>query len=181
MSTPIQGWYSDPGGSGRLRWWDGAAWTDHVHDIPADGSPLAAPTQQDGAATQAGTATVSASAPVDQVGIGAAGFANPTPAVANPMGPTRAASPFGPSTSATGAMVGAAQKRALPVKWIVLCVLAWIGAFFFGISALATLAISAALPRTIDMKEQAVEDAQTRVEDAQSMLDDLEKQLEDLS
>jgi hypothetical protein len=24
------GWYADPGGTGRLRWWDGTAWTPHL-------------------------------------------------------------------------------------------------------------------------------------------------------
>jgi len=24
------GWYADPGGSGRLRWWNGVAWTEHI-------------------------------------------------------------------------------------------------------------------------------------------------------
>jgi len=24
------GWYADPGGSGRLRWWNGNAWTEHI-------------------------------------------------------------------------------------------------------------------------------------------------------
>lgn len=32
-STPSPGWYPDPnaGGANLMRYWDGAAWTDHVH------------------------------------------------------------------------------------------------------------------------------------------------------
>lgn len=33
MSAP--GWYPDPQGEHQFRYWDGAAWTDHVHDEPA--------------------------------------------------------------------------------------------------------------------------------------------------
>lgn len=25
------GWFPDPQGSGRQRWWSGTAWTDHIH------------------------------------------------------------------------------------------------------------------------------------------------------
>ncbi|MES2170943.1 MAG: DUF2510 domain-containing protein [Actinomycetota bacterium] len=35
VALPIRGWYSDPAGSGSLRWWDGFAWTDHLLD-PGD-------------------------------------------------------------------------------------------------------------------------------------------------
>lgn len=31
-----KGWWPDPGGSGRLRWWDGSAWTRRVRDLPPD-------------------------------------------------------------------------------------------------------------------------------------------------
>jgi hypothetical protein len=30
MSTAPAGWYTDPSGQEQQRWWDGAAWTDHV-------------------------------------------------------------------------------------------------------------------------------------------------------
>ena len=29
-TSPVPGWYADPGGQARLRWWDGAVWTAHV-------------------------------------------------------------------------------------------------------------------------------------------------------
>jgi hypothetical protein len=36
-STPA-GWYADPAGSDRLRWWDGSRWTDHLTDAPTAAS-----------------------------------------------------------------------------------------------------------------------------------------------
>ena len=35
MSNPVQGWYADPAGTGQLRWWDGAQWTDLFQAAPA--------------------------------------------------------------------------------------------------------------------------------------------------
>lgn len=40
--SPAAGWYTDPGGSGGERYWDGTRWTDQTR--PAGGSQSAAPT-----------------------------------------------------------------------------------------------------------------------------------------
>lgn len=54
MSTPVPGWYSDPAGSGRLRWWSGTEWTEQFQDAPAPAADPsatgAAPQQSHGAA-----------------------------------------------------------------------------------------------------------------------------------
>ncbi|QIS41057.1 DUF2510 domain-containing protein [Clavibacter capsici] len=41
-STPA-GWYADPAGSDRLRWWDGTRWTDHLTDAPTATAAAPAP------------------------------------------------------------------------------------------------------------------------------------------
>ncbi|WP_445443258.1 DUF2510 domain-containing protein [Clavibacter sp. km1a] len=50
-STPA-GWYADPAGSDRLRWWDGSRWTDHLADAPAAAaaSATSGPSGEDGTA-----------------------------------------------------------------------------------------------------------------------------------
>lgn len=47
MSSPAPGWYPDPGSTDQIRYWDGAAWTDHtaprVAAPPTPDSALSAP------------------------------------------------------------------------------------------------------------------------------------------
>lgn len=46
------GWYPDPSGSAQVRWWDGAAWTEHVQE-PAQALPGAATSWQQRSAANA--------------------------------------------------------------------------------------------------------------------------------
>ena len=38
---PQPGWYADPAGKAKLRWWDGSAWTDQTHDLSEQASGAA--------------------------------------------------------------------------------------------------------------------------------------------
>ncbi|MEP7159861.1 MAG: RDD family protein [Dermatophilaceae bacterium] len=51
MSAPDPGWYDDPAQPGRVRYWDGRQWTEHVAEGP-DASGVSEPRQDHGAAGQ---------------------------------------------------------------------------------------------------------------------------------
>ena len=40
MSQPVAGWYPDPAGSPRLRWWNGGSWTEQFQPMPTQQQPL---------------------------------------------------------------------------------------------------------------------------------------------
>jgi hypothetical protein len=45
-ATIPAGWYTDPGGSGHLRWWDGSAWTAHLAPQPTPAPVVQQPVVQ---------------------------------------------------------------------------------------------------------------------------------------
>jgi hypothetical protein len=61
MSTAPAGWYTDPSGQEQQRWWDGAAWTEHVQPAAV---PVAEPVGV-GAAVGAGGPSAAASVLAD--------------------------------------------------------------------------------------------------------------------
>lgn len=72
MSNPIAGWYPDPSGDqSRLRYWDGASWTEHYAPAQGGAQPTAQAAGPDGASTAAGQSAGS-EAPAEGTGSEAA-------------------------------------------------------------------------------------------------------------
>ncbi len=117
MPDPAAGWYPDTQAPGRLRWWDGEAWTEHRHDPtppPVPAPPVSVPRAEPKTASPATKRTWGD--PIAPATGAAATVASPapsTPVPAEPLGgpiaPTLAAgsSPAGqPTVPTTGAPVG---------------------------------------------------------------------------
>lgn len=74
-NQPPAGWYPDPRGSEKSRWWDGHAWSDHVRAAPTTVPAVPAPE----ASSRRDLRAESADAPAPASGW-AAGFTSPAPA-----------------------------------------------------------------------------------------------------
>ncbi|WP_223402256.1 DUF2510 domain-containing protein [Occultella gossypii] len=78
MSAPA-GWFPDPEGQDRLRYWDGTAWTENYAPRPAGAAPTA-----DASAAPTTPATPAPTTPAPAVAAAASAVAAPAPAVAAP-------------------------------------------------------------------------------------------------
>lgn len=98
--TPPDGWYPDPAGSGGLRRWDGAAWTDDVRPSAPDASAAPAPASVPAAQPVAPPVPpVSPASPEADTPAPAGSATNPA-APANPGAPTYPGAPTHPEAPA---------------------------------------------------------------------------------
>ena len=158
MSTPVPGWYSDPAGSGRLRWWSGTEWTEQFQDAPATAAPSAEP-----------LATGAVPQPVDSA---AAPSAQPPVAGAVPQqahgaaGPSAQPEPVGAATAADGA----GSPRPAPSKgMLIACIAAWAVAVVLCVAMTISLGAFNKAGRAVEESQQGVADAQQAVDDANSL------------
>ena len=103
MTTPA-GWYDD--GSGRLRWWDGGAWTEHTMDAaapPPPTTPEPVPNPSPGPGPGPGPENPTFAPPY--VAADSTSWATPAPAAGQAAGPTAAAYPA--TAAYPGAPIGA--------------------------------------------------------------------------
>lgn len=102
MSNPVQGWYADPAGTGQLRWWDGAQWTDRFQAAPA---------------ANAATDSVTPNAAGDAAATSETAAATAAQAVPQPANTTAQFTPVAqaPATKATGGQIALAVIASLLV------------------------------------------------------------------
>lgn len=157
MSTPVPGWYSDPAGSGRLRWWSGTEWTEQFQD-----SPAAAPSAEPLAAGAVPQAVDSAAAPSAQPPVAGA-----VPQQAHgAAGPSAQPAPIGAATAADGA----GRKDPAPSKgMLIACIAAWAVAVVLCVAMTISLGAFNKAGRTVEESQQGVADAQQAVDDANSL------------
>ena len=163
MSDPAQGWYPDPSGLPRLRWWDGHAWTDYVEpcdtQAPSTSTQVLIPGPQD-AADEAHQA------------------ADAVPVPAPEATPAHEATPASSAEPANGTE----REEAAPsgtLKWALGCAASWILVAVFIVVLVIAWTHLGASGRMHDQAKERADSAQEELDRAQSTLDDINRQIEE--
>lgn len=189
MSQPAPGWYPDPAGTQRLRWWNGGMWLDQYQPMPGAAPQQGFPTQHNAPAQQGLPAQHNAPAqqgfPVRQ--------AAPAPGPHMPsaqQAPTVSADPyhsagttptFGQSdTGVSGATAPAASTSSSSGKgWRIGTAVAWALTVVFAVTAVYTGMLFAKAGNELSEAESEQTSAQQELDQAKSDLDQAKKELEE--
>lgn len=80
--NPIPGWYNDPFDTSQIRWWDGAAWTEHAKPFPNPAAPEIPPAAAPPSQFPSAPGSAFPMTPIVEPGI-AAGLVDPSAAAAS--------------------------------------------------------------------------------------------------
>lgn len=201
MSQPAPGWYPDPAGTQRLRWWNGGMWLDQYQPMPGAAPQQGFPAQHQAAAQQGSPAQHNAPArqgfPAQHNAAPQQGFpaqqAAPAPGPHMPsaqQAPTVSADPyhsagttpaFGQSdTAMSGATAPAASTSSSSGKgWRIGTAVAWALTVVFAVTAVYTGMLFAKAGNELSDAESEQTSAQQELDQAKSDLDQAKKELEE--
>lgn len=201
MSQPAPGWYPDPAGTQRLRWWNGGMWLDQYQPMPGAAPQQGSPAQHNAPARQGFPAQHNAAPqqgfPAQHNAAPQQGFpaqqAAPVPGPHMPsaqQAPTVSADPyhsagttpaFGQSdTAMSGATAPAASTSSSSGKgWRIGTAVAWALTVVFAVTAVYTGMLFAKAGNELSDAESEQTSAQQELDQAKSDLDQAKKELEE--
>ncbi|OFQ22150.1 hypothetical protein HMPREF2946_03775 [Actinomyces sp. HMSC062G12] len=175
MSQPAPGWYLDPAGSTRLRWWNGGAWTDQFQPVPTQQSfPQSAPHGE---------------APVPPTNSGASLAEQGVRMPADQQAPAVSSDPYNPvgvSPQFTHARDdfavearpgGGGTKRGS--KWTIGAVAAWVSVIALTVTSLITAVSYRASGNDLSEAENERNNAQVELDRSKSELEDAQRELQE--
>ena len=177
MSQPAPGWYPDPAGTQRLRWWNGGMWLDQYQPMPGAAPQQGFPAQHNAPVQQGFPAQQTAPAPGPHMP-----SAQQAPTVsADPYHASGTTPTFGqPDTGLSGATAPAASTSSSSGKvWRIGTAVAWALTVVFAVTAVYTGMLFARAGSDLSDAESEQTSAQQELDQAKSDLDQAKKELEE--
>lgn len=165
MSQPAPGWYPDPAGTQRLRWWNGGMWLDQYQPMPGAAPQQGFPAQQTAPAPGPHMPSAQQAPTVSADPYHASGT---TPTFGQPdTGLSGATAPAAPTSSSSGKV------------WRIGTAVAWALTVVFAVTAVYTGMLFAKAGNELSDAESEQTSAQQELDQAKSDLDQAKKELEE--